>query len=87
VTILVACLHFFSFQTLLGFTNTCDFKLLHLASKLRLIQEKMSPLEEDPFMELVNDTEAPAELAEEEKDFLKSLEKMAEEIDTEGSSQ
>jgi hypothetical protein len=47
----------------------------------------MSPLEEDPFMELLNDTEAPAELAEDEKDFLKSLEKMAEEIDAEGGSQ
>jgi hypothetical protein len=87
VTILVVCLHFFSFEVLLDFTNSCDFKLLHLASKLPLIQEKMSPLEEDPFMELLNDNEAPAELADEEKDFLKSLEKMAEEIDTEGSSQ
>jgi hypothetical protein len=38
-------------------------------------------------MPLVDDTEAPAELAEEEKDFLKSLEKMAEEIEREGSKQ
>jgi hypothetical protein len=47
----------------------------------------MSPLEEDPFMELADDMEAPAELADEEKDFLKSLEKMAEEIDIESRSQ
>lgn len=38
-------------------------------------------------MILAGDTEAPAELAEEEKDFLKSLEKMVEEIDAESSNQ
>jgi hypothetical protein len=38
-------------------------------------------------MPLVDDTEAPSELAEEEKDFLKSLEKMAEEIEREGGKQ
>ena len=34
-------------------------------------------------MKLADDTEAQGELAEEDKDFLKSLEKMAEEIETE----
>jgi hypothetical protein len=47
----------------------------------------MSPLEEDLFMKLEEDVEAPGELSEEEKDFLKSLEKMAEEIEREGSKQ
>ncbi len=37
-------------------------------------------------MKLEDDTEAPAELAEEEKDFLKSLEKMAEEAMDEAES-
>lgn len=43
----------------------------------------MSPSEENLFMNLVDDTEAPGELPEEEKDFLKSLEKMAEEVEDE----
>lgn len=38
-------------------------------------------------MELVKDTDAPAGLADEEKDFLMSLEKRAEEIDAEGGKQ
>jgi hypothetical protein len=38
-------------------------------------------------MKLEEDVEVPGELAEEEKDFLKSLEKMAEEIDAENSKQ
>jgi hypothetical protein len=38
-------------------------------------------------MKLEEDVEVPSELAEEEKDFLKSLEKMAEEIDAENSKQ
>ena len=37
-------------------------------------------------MKLEDDVEAPGELAEEEKDFLKSLEKMAEEIEGEAES-
>jgi hypothetical protein len=37
-------------------------------------------------MKLEDDTEAPAELAEEDKDFLKSLEKMAEEVEDEADS-
>jgi hypothetical protein len=46
----------------------------------------MSPLGEDLFMKLEEDVEAPGELAEEEKDFLKSLEKMVEEIESEANS-
>jgi len=38
-------------------------------------------------MNLTDDIEGSDGLAEEEKDFLKSLEKMAEEIDAEGSNQ
>ena len=38
-------------------------------------------------MKVVDDTEAQGELAEEDKDFLKNLEKMAEEIDAENSNQ
>ena len=37
-------------------------------------------------MKLVDDNEAHGEVAEEEKDFLKSLEKMAEEIESEAES-
>ena len=51
-----------------------------------LSQEKMSPLEENLFMKLVDDTEAQGELAEEDKDFLKSLEKMAQEVEDEADS-
>jgi hypothetical protein len=83
VTILVAFLQIFLLQALLGFRNSCNFKLLHLASKLRLSQEKMSPLEENLFMKLIDDIEGSDGLAEEDKDFLKSLEKMAEEIESE----
>jgi hypothetical protein len=51
-----------------------------------LSQEKMSPLEENLFMKLVDDTEGQGELAEEDKDFLKSLEKMAQEVGDEADS-
>ena len=43
----------------------------------------MKLLDDDLLVEGVDDTEAPAKLAEEDKDFLKSLEKMAEEIEGE----
>jgi len=77
----------FCLKTLFGFTNSCDFKLLHLASNLPLyLNKERTPLEEDLFMKLEDDVEAPSELAEEEKDFLKSLEKMAEEIEGEAES-
>jgi hypothetical protein len=46
----------------------------------------MSPLEEDLFMKLVDDIEGSDGLAEEDKDFLISLEKMAEEIESEAGS-
>jgi hypothetical protein len=52
-----------------------------------LSSKKKEALGGKSIMPLVDDTEAPAELAEEEKDFLKSLEKMAEEIEREGSKQ
>ena len=51
-----------------------------------LSQEKMSPLEENLFMKLVDDTEGQGELAEEDKDFLESLEKMAQEVEDEADS-
>jgi hypothetical protein len=47
----------------------------------------MSPLEENLFMKLVDDIEGSIGLADEEKDFLKSLEKISEEIDAEGGDQ
>jgi hypothetical protein len=74
---------FFFLQAHFGFANSCNFNLLHLASKLPLSQEKMSPLEENPFMKLMDDIEGSDELAEEDKEFLKSLEKMAEEVEDE----
>ena len=83
VTILVACLQIFLLQGLLGFKNSCNFNLLHLASELLLSKEEMSSLEEDLLMKLVDDIEGSDGLAEKDKDFLKSLEKMAEEIENE----
>ncbi len=44
----------------------------------------MSPLEES--MKVINDVEGSEGLAEEDKDFLKSLEKMAEEMEVETDS-
>ena len=45
----------------------------------------MSPLEENLFMKLVDDTEGQGELAEEDKDFLESLAKKAAEIESEAN--
>jgi hypothetical protein len=45
----------------------------------------MNPSDKNLFEKLEDDIEAPGELAEEEKDFLKSLEKMAEEIEGEAN--
>ncbi len=42
--------------------------------------------DDDLLVEGVDDTEARAELAEEDKDFLKSLEKMAEEVEDEADN-
>jgi hypothetical protein len=57
-----------------------------LASKLPLIQEKNESSGGESIMNLLDEIEGSDGLAEEEKDFLKSLEKMAEEIETEGSN-
>jgi hypothetical protein len=46
----------------------------------------MTPWEENLFMKLLDDTEGQGELAEEDKDFLKSLEKMAQEVGDEADS-
>jgi hypothetical protein len=43
----------------------------------------MTPTEENLFMKLADDIEVPGELAEEDKDFLKNLETMAAEIESE----
>lgn len=43
----------------------------------------MTPSDDNLFEKLEDDIEAPAELTAEEKDFLKSLEKMAEEVESE----
>jgi hypothetical protein len=43
----------------------------------------MKLLDDDLLVEGVDDTEAPRKLAEEDKDFLKNLEKMAEEVEDE----
>jgi hypothetical protein len=45
----------------------------------------MNLLDDDLFEEGVEDTEAPKELAEEDKDLLKSLEKKAAEIEGKGN--
>ncbi len=87
MTIPVACYHLFSFQALLAFTDSCDFKPLHLASKLRIIQEKNESFGGESIMNLIDEIKDSDGLAEEEKDFLKSLEKIVEEIETEGNNQ
>ncbi len=46
----------------------------------------MKLLDEDLLAEGADDTEAPGELAEEGKDFLKDLEKMAEEVEDDANS-
>ena len=46
----------------------------------------MKLLDDNLFAELADDTEAPRELGEEDKDLLKSLEKMAEEVKDEAGS-
>jgi hypothetical protein len=43
----------------------------------------MKPPNDNVLVQISDDTETSVELAEEEKDFLKSLEKMAEEIESE----
>lgn len=86
MTIPVACLQFFSLQTFLGLAKSCDFKPLRLASKLPLIQEKNESSGGESIMNLLDEIEGSDGLAEEEKEFLKSLEKMAEEIEIEGSN-
>lgn len=86
MTIPVACLQFFSLQTFLGLAKSCDFKPLRLAPKLLLIQEKNESSGGESIMNLLDEIEGSDGLAEEEKDFLKSLEKMAEEIEIEGSN-
>ena len=43
-------------------------------------------LDDKLLAEVADDTEAPGELGEEEKDFLKSLEKMVEEVKDEPGS-
>ncbi len=53
-----------------------------MASELRL-KGVMKLLGDDLLVEDVNDTEALGKLAEEDKDFLKRLEKMAEEVEDE----
>jgi hypothetical protein len=46
----------------------------------------MIPFEEVPLMKPVDETEASAGLAEEDKDFLKSLETMVAEIESEAEN-
>ena len=46
----------------------------------------MTPLEENLFMKLADDIEGSDGLAEEDKDFLESLEKMAQEVGDEADS-
>ena len=87
VTIPVARYHLFSLQAFLGSTDSCDFKRLRLASKLPLIQEKNESSGGESIMNPIDEIEDSEGLAEEDKDFLKSLEKIAVEIETEGSNQ
>jgi len=58
-----------------------------LASKLPLIREKNESFGGESIMNLIDEIEGSDALAEEEKEFLKSLEKMAEEIVAESSKQ
>ena len=46
----------------------------------------MKILDENALAEIANETEAPGELGEEDKDLLKSLEKMVEEVKEEPGS-
>jgi len=87
VTILVSCLHICPFQTLLNFKKACNFKLLRLASELPLIPgREMIPMDMNLFVKFADDTEGSGGLAEEDKDLLKSLERMAAEIESEAES-
>jgi len=49
-------------------------------------QGVMNLLDDDLFLEVVDDIEALGELAEDNKDFLKSLENKAEEVEDEPDS-
>jgi hypothetical protein len=84
VTIVVRCLHICRFQPLLCFKNVYNFELLHLASELPLIPKgERTPMDENLFVKVADDTEVSHGLAEEDKDFLDGLEKMAEELEDE----
>ena len=45
----------------------------------------MKLLDDNPLAEGTDDTEAPCELGEEDKDFLECLEKMMEEVESEAN--
>ena len=84
VTILVSCLNICPFQTLLNFKRACNFNLLDLASELPLVpQEEMTLMDKNLFVKLTGDIDVSGELTAEDKELLKSLETMVEEIDGE----
>jgi hypothetical protein len=84
VTILVSCLHICPFQTLPNFKKACNFNILDLASELPLVpQEEMTLMNKNLFVKLTDDIEVSGQLTAEDKELLKSLETMAEEIDGE----
>jgi hypothetical protein len=77
-------LHICPPQTLLDLKKTCNFNLLNLASELPLVpEEEMTPMDQNLFIKLADDIEVSGELTAEDKELLRSLEKMATEIDSE----
>jgi hypothetical protein len=86
VTILVSSLHICPFQTYLDFKNSCNFDSLDLALELLPTKVNMNPSDENLFEKLQEDIEVPAELTSEEKEFLKSLEKIAEGVEDEANN-
>jgi len=71
-------------QTLLDFKRSCNFNVLDLASELPLTpKEEMTPMDQNLFIKFTDDIEVSDGMTAEDKELLKSLEKMATEIDGE----
>jgi hypothetical protein len=82
VTIIGGCLHICPPSILLDFKKSFNFDLLGLASDLP-IQRGVNRGDDNPFVEVPDDSEARGELGEEDQDFLKCLEKMVKEVESE----
>jgi hypothetical protein len=87
VTILANCLSICQGQPPLIFKKACNFKLLHLASELPPIpMGEGTAMDKNLIVKPKVDIDPLDKLPEEDKDFLKSLEKMAAEIESEGDN-